>query len=213
MRMLSFALMLSSLIACGVERLEDERMSPEDIAQNSSAQSCRKSLKTGCLQGQIVAAPGLQFAGKDFVDAETFFKSAEESVLNKIGMDAKQAKVVWVDEVTNQSFIQGFQVFIKGTKASQSRSSRQGYFVENELPEGIYQLHAQKIFPLELMKDVAALSEVAETASETTVSQYCMLLSSASDVEIRANTRTIGVVLDQFEVELRSCDVRREELF
>jgi hypothetical protein len=213
---------LAVFVGCSADQFESEREDDDLLDVNTG--ECRQSSATGCLQGQVPAAPDLVVGGEKFFDANDLaakFKNLLPTVHDTTGkaLVADDFDLKWITKLDNESFSDGFHIYLKGASARNQRVMSNGAFAVNRLQPGYYQIRVQKEFKFVLaQRAISASAAEGQTdsqekafAPEPLKAAYCATLYAKDSVEIRRGYKTGTVVFDHFDVELVKCGASEGE--
>lgn len=161
---------------------------------------CRVNKRTACLAGQVVVAPVIRLEGKEFFDADELGRRFKEmvEVRNDQGesMTLADYDVSIFPDITNDTFMRGFQVYAKGQKVVSKRVNDNGFFRIDYLNEGEYDVRVQKRFQLKLTPKMSA------PESEPQERTYCFVIyAEENGVELMRGDK-IYKGLDEFSLQM-----------
>lgn len=211
-RLLTSLACVVSLNACyvaeepSVRKLEPwERDSATSLDQRDE---CRVTRTTACLSGQVVVAPVIRLEGKEFFDADDLGRRFKEmvEVRNDQGESLTLAdhEVSVFPEITNKTFMRGFQVYAKGEKVASKRVNDNGYFRLDYLAAGEYDVRVQKRFQLTLTKK----GETAETPAQERT--FCFVIYAEENGVSLLRGEKIYKGLDDFSLQMLDAECKDE---
>lgn len=214
---------------CDAEGWEPDE--DHDDLLDARAADCQKSVVTGCLQGQVPAAPNITVEGREFFDANDLaarFKELLPPLKDRNGVVPTEGhmQLKWLTRIDNDSFADGFHVYLKGPSAQDQSVMRNGSFAIHRLQPGLYDARVQKEFKFYLIGNSQS-EESADPNTEISESNlkseaipnlndvrvaYCATFYAEESFEIRRGYRTGSVIFDRFEVELSECGINSDEI-
>jgi hypothetical protein len=200
---LGACVLLAGCYANGVDERQPTNPDEEiglvgDAPKTTPAGMCKLTRGSGCIEGQIPAAPGILVDGKEFFDAEDFAANFSRVITVNSG-DSKSTvtDVKLVTAFDNKTFARGFFIAVKGDYAATAEARMSGNFFVNKLPEGEYKMRVSKPIRFEVTKSTPAADATAQPTIET--KPFCGTLYGETTIDVRAKERT-RMVFDDFDL-------------
>ena len=154
------------LSSCGKDFPPDRRQFAPPVAGNgqvttlvtpvlsSARQGCKPVSDKGCISGQVIVAPYIYLDGKKYFDAEDLGRLFTDMVMlhdqSGAPLLSSHYQIEIAPKIDNESFLEEFKVYAKGTYAAQANLSSTGLFVLQGLEAGVYDLRVQKSFTMRI---------------------------------------------------------------
>lgn len=171
-------------------------------------EECRATHKSACLAGQVVAAPVIRLEGKEFFDADDLGRRFKEmvEVRNDKGesLTLSDYDMSVFPEITNESFIRGFQVYAKGQKVVAKRVNDRGFFRIDYLTPGEYDVRVQKRFQLKLTP------KGASTETRSLERTYCFVIYAEENGIDFMRGEKVYKGLDEFNLQMLDSACKNE---
>ncbi len=222
---IKIAFIVLAATGCSLEKWDVENNDKTD----PHLTKCKKSESTGCVYGYVPSAPDLYVEGKKFFDVDELISNFDQ--LFEVRDYAGKARardaysIHWKEEIDNDTFANGFNVYVKGSSAKNSSVLRNGEFSLNYLPEGYYDIRVQRVIELDIKVvqnagspgTVTAESEDSEAVSEESVESnvkthsYCIALYADNEVEIEEGKIANTLIFDRYKLEIKTCEAITEK--
>jgi hypothetical protein len=213
--------LISTLLfsACYIESPQERATSPGNKMPSGEAgltqvrDSCELTLDRGCIEGQITPSPRLFVNGQEFFDAEDLANRFAELITVADQSTSKmlqenEYELEFLNPFSNKSFTDKFEVYLKGDYAAVASLRQSGAFFFNRLPQGSYEVRAQRPIQFKLKKalvtDPGEVNEDgdAEDVVESVERLYCATLYQDIAVDVYPAERSERQLFDQFSLYL-----------
>ena len=149
----AYTLFFSVLLSCGGQTY-DQRSPGKETPVTSG--ECQPAAGKACLEGHVVFAPWVLLDGRTFFNASEMGKYLEASAISlkhqetqlKTGQTRPISAISSFDENT---FSQGFTLYLKGDRALHRPVSRDGFYILEELSPGTYDIMLKRPVKVDLL--------------------------------------------------------------
>ena len=138
---MSFACFI--LIGCSIDTGTGSRYMPDE--QNASVK--RREAPDYYIEGRVIAAPTVYLEDERFFDVNQLEIATEKVLASRLfSAEGGSYEVEIYPAIDNQSFVDNFEIYIKGRASYSGATEWNGQFKLTGLPEGPYHIRAQKRF-------------------------------------------------------------------
>lgn len=207
---------LLGLLATGCYEVPQDRLTDDiDSSMDRDIQQCSMSLRTGCVQGTIMAAPEIYVNNRKFEDSEDFALMFSElvTVENKDGetLDRDLYSIELMTPINNRHFTNDFQIYLRGSDARTTDVLRNGSFQLNHLRPGVYDVRAQRKLVFKVTKNEVLDKDSGDVLEAESEKFYCATLKSEQTLQLGSGQR-VDPVFEEFDLFWREQGCSGEEL-
>lgn len=154
--------------------------------------NCRLKSGRGCLDGHVVGKAEIYVDGKAFFNADDLngrFADLLRLESNGDALAAKEAVISLATPLDNNTFVAGFEYYLRGAVARLGKMRSSGDFSINELAEGSYDVRVQKAIKFSV-QELNPVTPSGAARSEVVARSYCATLYADRTIDIQSGERT-----------------------